>query len=179
MELHANASLLMRNWVPPTRQQAVVRDDLLALLGRDAEAVWREAVPTHLTASMVVLDERAQQVLLVHHAGSGQWQFPGGHCERADASLEAAARREVREEVGFQDLRVVGLFFLELGPAICRPGVRRHLDVRFLGTAPPTEPEISHESLAAGWFPVGDLPSPHTSDVPEHVGFATRRLRTA
>jgi 8-oxo-dGTP pyrophosphatase MutT (NUDIX family) len=175
MEMLASTKLLVRTWVPPTRQQKVVRDDLLAMLDRDAETVWREGRPTHVTASVVVLDERAQQVLLVHHARSGRWQFPGGHCERTDVSLEAAAHREVLEETGLQELSLTGIIFLELGPAICRPGVRQHLDVRFLAKAPLNEPEHSHESMAVGWFPVEKLPSPHTPDVPELVDFAICR----
>jgi 8-oxo-dGTP pyrophosphatase MutT (NUDIX family) len=178
MDVLVSTKLLVRNWVPPTRQQKVVRDDLLAMLDIDAETVWREGRPTHVTASVVVLDERDQQVLLVHHARSGRWQFPGGHCERTDVSLEAAARREVLEETGHQQLSLAGIIFLELGPAICRPGVRQHLDVRFLAHAPLNEPELSRESVAVGWFPVEELPSPHTPDVSELVDLATCRILT-
>lgn len=65
----------------------------------------------HLTASALVLAPDAHgelHALLVHHKASGLWLVPGGHFER-DASLWAAAAREVREETGVTQIKGVPL----------------------------------------------------------------------
>ncbi len=58
--------------------------------------------PGHLTASALVLSRDARAVLLVFHRRLGRWLQPGGHVEPEDPDLEAAARREVREETGLR-----------------------------------------------------------------------------
>jgi ADP-ribose pyrophosphatase YjhB (NUDIX family) len=59
---------------------------------------WRLFRPT--TVGVVVLVRYQGQVLLVKHSyGPRRWTLPGGGVKRGE-SLEHAARREVREEVG-------------------------------------------------------------------------------
>ena len=72
----------------------------------------------HLTASAVVLDPDASEVLLIHHLASGWWQFPGGHVDPDETPAEAALR-EVYEETGVR-ARIVGLS----APAL--PGMVAH-----------------------------------------------------
>lgn len=55
----------------------------------------------HLTASIVVVDPKAEAVLLVRHKASGFFQFLGGHIDPDEAPHEAALR-EVLEETGIQ-----------------------------------------------------------------------------
>src|SRR5690606_25147466 len=60
--------------------------------------------PGHFTASAFVLSPDRQSLLLIHHRKLGLWLQPGGHLEPADPNVRAAARREVAEEVGLEDL---------------------------------------------------------------------------
>jgi 8-oxo-dGTP pyrophosphatase MutT (NUDIX family) len=50
---------------------------------------------------------------------TGKWNLPGGHVEPSDASLRAAAERELREETG-----LAGTAWLELGWCDVREGLR-------------------------------------------------------
>lgn len=58
----------------------------------------------HFTASMVALDVRERNVLLVHHKAMGKWVFPGGHIDEITPGWtetpQQAAWREVYEETG-------------------------------------------------------------------------------
>ncbi len=54
----------------------------------------------HFTASALVVDPSRARTALVHHRKLGIWVQPGGHLDADDASYEAAALREVREETG-------------------------------------------------------------------------------
>ena len=59
----------------------------------------RGTLPGHVTATGVVVHLPSRRVLLIHHNTLGRWLPPGGHVEAGELP-PAAARREVREEVG-------------------------------------------------------------------------------
>jgi 8-oxo-dGTP pyrophosphatase MutT (NUDIX family) len=59
----------------------------------------RTDLPVHVTSGAV--PRRADgRLLQVRHRILGTWLFPGGHLEPDDASLAAAAQRELAEETG-------------------------------------------------------------------------------
>jgi 8-oxo-dGTP pyrophosphatase MutT (NUDIX family) len=73
---------------------------------------------------------------MVLHATLGRWLQPGGHVEPGDGGLVEAARREVLEETGLEELddAAPGAFDLDVHPIPAR-GERPphfHFDVRFL-----------------------------------------------
>src|SRR5439155_12706317 len=89
----------------------------------------------------------------------GKWDLPGGFCKRGEP-FEAAARREVAEELG-----VVGGRYLDLGEMVRRfhgrhetlHGFRVELDRRQVATQ-------SWELSEARWFPRDALP-PERSEI--------------
>src|ERR1700744_1954418 len=60
--------------------------------------------PGHFTASAFILSPMPDALLLILHGKLGRWLQPGGHVDRDDSDLLAAARREAREEVGIDQL---------------------------------------------------------------------------
>lgn len=87
---------------PHDALEAFHQANMLRLLDESPTAPFtrKHFTPGHFTASAYVLAQSTRQLLLVHHAKSGQWFQPGGHLEETDDSLLAGALREVREECG-------------------------------------------------------------------------------
>jgi len=136
--------------------------------------------PGHLTASAFVLSPERDAVLLVFHRKLGIWVQPGGHVEPADLDLEAAARREVAEEVGVDVVALAGhaapVFDLDIHaiPARKDEPAHEHFDVRFCLQAPTRAFRVSDEVADARWVALSEIDQMTTD---ESVLRATRKLR--
>lgn len=100
----------------------------------------------------------ADRILLVLHEKDGHhyWLLPGGGVEMGE-TLTDAARREVREETGY-DVEVGRLIL------VCEslePGGRHLVNLVFAGriTAGELRPGRDHRLVDARWSPVADLPA--------------------
>jgi 8-oxo-dGTP pyrophosphatase MutT (NUDIX family) len=74
--------------------------DLVSLLLRHGTDPFsaRQFWPGHITCTALILHPTEPRVLVIHHHRLRRWLLPGGHVEKSDASLQAAAAREAQEE---------------------------------------------------------------------------------
>jgi 8-oxo-dGTP pyrophosphatase MutT (NUDIX family) len=117
--------------------------------------------PGHLTASGIVLSPDRRRVLLVHHRRLERWLQPGGHIEPDDATMIAAARREVLEETGVavdEPLPpvVVGIDVHDIPPARGEPQHLHH-DIAFRFVAASTDLRPATEVKQVVWCSVREL----------------------
>ena len=80
---------------------AIIRAEQSRRIVINAQA---EYFPRHVyqqTATALLLNEAATQMLLIQRADTGQWFPPGGHVEAGEFPHEAVLR-EVREETGYE-----------------------------------------------------------------------------
>ncbi|AWS46635.1 NUDIX hydrolase [Streptosporangium sp. 'caverna'] len=170
MSLRADARSVLAGWTAPTAEEELLRKEFLEHVDAHEDAMWRECVPGHLTATTAVLSHDGERVLLTLHPKAGMWLPMGGHIERDDVSIEAAALREATEESGIPGLRLLpGPLALDRHRVWCHPPHSHHLDVEYGAVAPAdVEAVISDESLDLRWFPV--------EEIPELSDEATRRL---
>jgi 8-oxo-dGTP diphosphatase len=126
---------------------------------------------------VVVLDRR-ERVLLMRRRAEETWGLPGGGVEPGE-SWEQAARRECREETGWE-VELRGLLGIYSDPATQTHRYPSGRLMHFVGaiflasprdrTSPP-----DGEASALGWFPLDRLPAPlFAPDVPVLLD-ATRR----
>lgn len=133
-----------------------------------------------LTADVVLftLRDGDLQVLLIQRRKppfEGTWAFPGGFVH-VDESLEEAARRELAEETGIQDVP------LEQLRAFGDPGrdPRGHVvTVTYLAMMPgdaAAQIRAGDDAAQARWWPVGELPA-LAFDHADILDCALRRVR--
>lgn len=117
--------------------------------------VVRTIAPTYTVGAVCCIERDDGRVLLVRLAYRRRWGMPGGLLKRGERPADAA-RREVREEVGF-DVEVMG------EPAVVVDPVPQRVDIIFrarpvpgaeVDRVRPRSPEITD----ARWFPRDALP---------------------
>lgn len=184
--MHRDALKTLTAWVPPTAEQAALRDRFGGHLYDHQDGLERSCYPDHITASTVVLARGGAEVLLTLHARAKRWFQFGGHCEAGDERLVDAALREATEESGIEGLQIdsVPIHLDEHEVPFCgdRGGVH-HLDVRFVAVAPEGASHVvSDESLDVRWWPVASLgtrsgPPDVSAELIEAITMARSRLR--
>ncbi|MFZ2528442.1 MAG: NUDIX domain-containing protein [Rhodococcus sp. (in: high G+C Gram-positive bacteria)] len=170
--LHESATERLAAWNTDSADAESLRHTMLAFLGSAPDGCMRAHVPGHITASSLVLDAEHRNVLLTLHPKVGRWIQLGGHCEESDDTVVDAALREATEESGIDGLVIdPALLSAHTHPITCSLGVpTRHLDLRFLITAPAgAVPVRSAESTDLRWWPIDVLPDDAEVDTIEHL----------
>lgn len=148
--------VLLERYDPIDAEDRDTHARLTSFAKSSSDCLSRHHPPGHITASAWIVDEDRGAALLIHHRKLERWLQPGGHIED-DASVLAAARREVEEETGLRSVDVYSdqIFDLDIHPIPARKDEPAHLhyDVRFLFVADPAQSlELSEESHDLRWF---------------------------
>jgi 8-oxo-dGTP diphosphatase len=134
--------------------------------------------PAVTTDMVIVTKKPPRKVLLIRRKMdpfAGKWALPGGFVDENE-SLEAAARRELREETGVETRTVEQLH------AFGDPGrdPRGHtVSVVYLAEVDPrkVKPKAADDAAEVGWFPLDELP-PLAFDHDKILALARKRLGT-
>lgn len=169
MQRNVQLQGLLSRYVPADAEEAGYLRRMLALCeagcaaGQNGADAFGRAhfVPGHFTASAFIVSPDADALLLIFHGKLKRWLQPGGHVDEADTSILAAARREVREEVGLSDLPLLadGIFDLDIHdiPALKSDPGHAHFDVRFAFRAPSLAFQAATDAEAGRWVKLSEL----------------------
>ena len=113
-----------------------------------------------LTADVVLFDKAKREVLLISRNNEpfkGCWALPGGFFDMDDATIEATALRELKEETGLDG---VALEEFCTASRIGRDPRERTVSVVFTGFADSDNAKATagDDAREARWFPIGQLP---------------------
>ena len=119
--------------------------------------------PLVLVSAGVLAFHARGRLLLHRRADDGSWDMPGG-CLEPGETLEAAARREVREETGVE-LGALTLLRVLSGPELFRqyPNGDQAYHVAAVYEARDVAGTLSAgagEAIEVGFYPLGALPRP-------------------
>jgi 8-oxo-dGTP diphosphatase len=136
---------------------------------------WIDWVNPAPTVSVLIL--RGARILLVRRAFSparGAWDVPGGFIERGE-TIERAARREVREEVGV-DVRIER--FIGIFPDTYGPQRRPSLNIYYLGRLRRAGSRVraGDDASECRWFPLDRVPRRMAFKNNRQAVLALRRL---
>ncbi|HEY3256480.1 MAG TPA: NUDIX hydrolase [Polyangiaceae bacterium] len=158
----------LSGYEPANSKEAGFIERMVELSRAEGAGERSHFAPGHFTASAFVLSPDRRDLVLIHHKKLGIWVQPGGHVEPTDVDLIGAARREVLEEVGLDDLESLSvggakgasLVFdvdIHLIPQRKAEPAHEHFDIRFAFVAKTRTLVPSDEVADLRWVPLSDV----------------------
>ncbi len=155
----------LASYLPVNEQEERDKELFLHYLAAHPDCLSREDATAHVTVSAWTVNKEFTKTLMVYHKVYDSWSWIGGHAD-GDADLQAVALRELSEETGVADARIVGngIFSLEILPVSghFKKGAyvpsHLHLNVTYLVVADEQTALTVNENENAGvkWFAFED-----------------------
>lgn len=132
-------------------------------------------MPQEKSAGAIIyrLENGIYYYLLLHYPAmnkkGGHWEFSKGHIEEGE-NEEKAMRREIEEETGIKDLKIIPgfkeyikYFFKQYKKGISKEQIKKEktswifkLVVFYLAETHTKDVKISHEHIGFAWLPIGE-----------------------
>ena len=128
----------LKQFQPSDAAEAEAREIMLREIEQQGERLLDRENEAHFTASAFIVNPARTKTLMVHHNLRNTWSWAGGHTDGM-RDIEACARKELTEETGVSEVRLLGgIASLEIFhvPAHVKKGkpvaAHRHFSVDYL-----------------------------------------------
>lgn len=136
----------LEDYIPKTSKERYVKSIMLNQLRLDPKALTRETI-LHFTTSAIVVNQDRTKCIAVFHRIYDNWCWIGGHLDGSDDPL-AVIKREIKEESGLRNIRLLGDGVVCIGMYPVDAHIRRgvqvmphdHLDLAYVFEASDKEP---------------------------------------
>ncbi|MCX2743444.1 NUDIX hydrolase [Mangrovivirga sp. M17] len=147
------------NVIDPLEKEYLKR--MLRLHYEEPKAYIRESLKAHFTASAILIDSKAEKILLLHHKKLDRWLQPGGHAD-GNKCLPEVSMKELHEETNAVSSKLMDIIPFDLDihtiPENKNEPEHQHFDLRFLWiTDNLSEVKSNKESKGLKWIPVKEL----------------------
>lgn len=161
MNTRADLIASLQAYQPFNEQETRDQELILRSLRCFDNIFTRENTLAHMTASAWVLNPARDLILMAYHRIYQSWSWLGGHAD-GECDLRAVALREVQEESGIQQVRLISPDIFSLEALTVDGHIKRgryvsshlHLNITYLVEAddrilPQIKPD---ENSAVAWF---------------------------
>lgn len=173
----------IERYIPRCEQEERDRAQILQFMREHDDYLNRDNLVAHVTTSIWTVNPAHTKTLLVYHNIYDSWSWVGGHAD-GEEDLRAVALRELAEETGVRDARLVGDDILSLETLCVAGHVRRgiyvpchlHFNVTYLAEASEGQALARNaaENQAVRWWPLQGVP--RVSSEPWMVEHVYRKL---
>jgi len=151
------------SYIPKNEQEAQDKKVILECIRLFPESVLLRHDIAHITSSSLILNQRADKMLMIHHNLRNEWSWTGGHADGNENLLEVAIK-EATEETGVEVVplsdEIASLDVLSVIGHVKKGkyvNSHLHLSVAYILVADESEAPVvkPDENSAVRWFPIG------------------------
>ena len=152
----------LKEYKPFNKTEATYVADIIRFLEKGKDQFVRANFERHVVASAFVLNPTLDKALLTHHKALGVWLPLGGHSDGDKNSLNVALR-ECTEESEINGINVGNGKIIDVDIHTIPNNLKKnepehkHLEIRFIFTAPESQFIVSDESNALSWMPLDEF----------------------
>ncbi len=159
---------LLESYQPVYADEIRFRNQIIYFITHYDDFALRSNSIGQLTCSAWVVNKERTKALLIHHKKLDKWLQIGGHIEDTDKSIEETVLREVREESGLENLKLLSsdslpnsLYDLDIHTIPIKNQIKDHIhfDIRLILEADENELLIpqSEEVLDIKWYSLEEI----------------------
>lgn len=94
---------LFADYLPVNEQEEKDKELILSFINKNNDALSRDNLTAHVTASAFVINKTMEKILFVYHKIYNSWSWVGGHND-GDPDLLKVAIKEAKEETGVTEI---------------------------------------------------------------------------
>jgi len=154
---------LLHNYQPSFSEEIDFQRQIIDFITQNDDFALRSNLIGQLTGSAWIVNKERSKVLLIHHKKLNKWLQIGGHLEETDQTIEETILREIEEESGINNLKLLSLSIYDIDihtiPKKNEIAEHLHFDIRLIVETDENEKLIpqNEEILAIKWYSLNEI----------------------